>query len=102
MKRAMIAVTTSVALLGSAQLAAAADGKEVYDKNCAACHTKGIAGAQKITDKEKWAPLVKQGADALTAVVIKGKGAMPPRGGGASLSDADVKAAVEYIMQQVK
>jgi cytochrome c5 len=102
MKRGMIVIATSMGLLGGAQLAAAADGKEVYDKNCASCHTKGIAGALKLTDKEKWAPVVKQGADALTAVVIKGKGVMPPRGGGASLSDADIKAAVEYIMQQVK
>lgn len=102
MKRAMIVITTSVALLGGVQLAAAADGKEVYDKYCGSCHTKGIAGALKLTDKEKWAPVVKQGADALTTSVIKGKGVMPPRGGGASLSDADVKASVEYIMQQVK
>ena len=102
MKRAMIVITTSAALLGGAQLAAAADGKEVYEKSCAGCHAKGIAGAQKLTEKDKWAPLVKQGVDALTATVIKGKGVMPPRGGGASLSDADVKAAVEYIVQQVK
>ena len=102
MKNAMIAITGSLALLGAAQLAAAADGKEVYEKNCAACHTKGIAGAQKITDKAKWAPVVKQGADAMTATVIKGKGAMPPKGGGASLSDADIKAAVQYIIEQTK
>jgi cytochrome c5 len=102
MKHALIVITTSAAILGSVQLAAAADGKDVYDKNCAGCHSKGIAGALKLTDKEKWAPVVKQGTDAMTAVVIKGKGIMPPRGGGASLSDADVKAAVEYIVQQVK
>ncbi len=102
MKHAMIVVSTAVGLLGGAQIAAAADGKEVYDKTCATCHGKGIAGALKLTDKEKWAPIVKQGVDALTASVIKGKGVMPPRGGGASLSDADIKASVEYIVQQVK
>lgn len=100
MKHAMIAITGSLALLGAAQLAAAADGKEVYEKSCAACHEKGIAGALKLSDKAKWAPIVKQGTDALTASVIKGKGAMPPKGGAAS--DADVKAAVEYIVQQTK
>lgn len=102
MKHALIVITTLAAILAGVQLAAAADGKDVYDKNCASCHTKGIAGALKLSDKEKWAPVVKQGTDAMTAVVIKGKGIMPPRGGGASLSDADVKAAVEYIVQQVK
>ena len=102
MKHAIISITISAALLGGAQLAAAADGKEVYDKSCAGCHEKGIAGALKLTDKEKWAPVVKQGSDALTASVIKGKGVMPPRGGSASLSDADIKASVDYIIQQVK
>ena len=100
MKNAMIAITGSLALLGAAQLAAAADGKEVYEKSCAGCHEKGIAGALKLSDKAKWAPIVKQGTDALTASVIKGKGMMPPKGGAAS--DADAKAAVEYIVQQTK
>lgn len=102
MKLAMVVITTSAALLCAPQIAAAADGKEIYDKSCAGCHSKGIAGAAKLTEKEKWAPLVKQGSDALTATVIKGKGVMPPRGGAASLSDADIKAAVDYIIQQVK
>ncbi|TMH37648.1 MAG: cytochrome c5 family protein [Betaproteobacteria bacterium] len=84
------------------QIAAAADGKEVYDKSCATCHAKGIGGALKLTEKDKWAPLVKQGPDALTATVIKGKGIMPPRAGSPSLSDADIKAAVDYMIQQVK
>lgn len=100
MKNAIIAITGSLALLGAAQLAAAADGKEVYEKSCAGCHNKGIGGAQKLTEKEKWAPIVKQGADAMTASVIKGKGMMPPKGGASS--DADIKAAVEYIIQQTK
>jgi cytochrome c5 len=91
-----------LALFGAAQVALAADGKDVYVKSCAPCHDKGMAGAQKLTEKDKWAPIVKQGADAMTATVIKGKGAMPPRGGTSSLSDADIKASVDYIIQQVK
>jgi cytochrome c5 len=51
-------------------------------------------------DKEAWAPLIKQGPDALTAVVMKGKAPMPPKGGAAS--EADVKAAVEYMLSQNK
>lgn len=100
MKLAMTVVTASVALLLASPIAAAADGKEVYEKACATCHEKGIGGAFKLSEKAKWAPLVKQGPDALTASVIKGKGVMPPKGGAAS--DADVKAAVDYIVQQVK
>ena len=49
-----------------------------------------------------WEPRLKQGNDALVASVIKGKGAMPPKGGNASLADADIKAAVEYLVTQIK
>ena len=102
MKLVTMTLITSAALLCAAPPAAAADGKAIYDKSCAGCHDKGIAGALKLSDKAKWAPLIKQGVDALTASVIKGKGVMPPKGGAASLSDADIKASVEYIAQQVK
>jgi cytochrome c5 len=54
----------------------------------------------KMGDKEAWAPLIKQGADALTASVVKGKPPMPPKGGAAN--EGDVKAAVEYIISQSK
>ena len=82
--------------------AAAAEGKDVYTKACSVCHIAGVAGAPKLTEKAKWALLFKNGPAALTAAVIKGKGAMPPRAGNASLSDADIKAAVGYIESQSK
>lgn len=71
-----------------------ADGAAVYNANCAACHNNM---KPKIGDKDAWAPLIKEGTDALVASTIKGKGMMPPRGGKANLSDADIKDAVEYI-----
>jgi cytochrome c5 len=73
------------------------DGKAVYTAACAACHAAGIAGAPKAGDKAAWAPRLKTGMDALYASSLKGKGAMPAKGGNASLSDADVKAAVDYL-----
>lgn len=82
--------------------AAAVDGKGVYDKVCMACHAAGVAGAPKTGDKAAWAPRIKQGTDALYAAAIKGKGAMPPKGGGAQLSDAEIKAAVDYLVGQSK
>lgn len=78
---------------------AAADGKEVYAKTCAACHA---VMPPKIGDKAAWAPRIQAGTEALVASVIKGKGAMPPRGGKSALSDADIKAAVEYMVAQSK
>jgi cytochrome c5 len=81
---------------------AAADGKQVYDTTCTACHTPGVAGAPKVGDKAAWAPRVQQGMDTLVQSAIKGKNAMPPKGGNGSLSDAQVRAAVEYMVSQAK
>ena len=77
--------------------AAAADGKAVYEKTCAGCHS---AMAPKTGDKAAWAARIKKGAAALTASVMKGKGPMPPKGGAAS--EAEIKAAVAYMISQVK
>ena len=79
----------------------AADGKSVYDKSCMACHAAGVAGAPKLGDKAAWAPRIKQGMDVLYANSIKGKGAMPPKGTYAG-PEADVKAAVDYMVGQSK
>jgi cytochrome c5 len=81
---------------------AAAGGKDVYDKVCTACHSAGVAGAPKFGDKAAWAPRVKEGKDHLYASALKGKGAMPPKGGNPALSDADVKAAVDYMVSAAK
>jgi cytochrome c5 len=81
---------------------AAGGGKAVYDATCQACHAAGVAGAPKLGDKAAWAPRLGTGAAALTASVIKGKNAMPPKGGNPSLSDGDIKAAVDYMVSQSK
>ena len=75
-----------------------ADGKAIYEKVCAVCHAAGVAGAPKTGDKAAWAPRIKQGTDALYAASIKGKGAMPPKGGAMQLPDADIKSAVDYLV----
>jgi cytochrome c5 len=82
--------------------AAAADGKAVYDKTCFACHNQSVAGSPRLGDKEAWAPRIKQGGDALVQSVVKGKGAMPPKAGNPSLTDAQIKAAVDFMVSQVK
>lgn len=77
--------------------AAAADGKAVYNANCAVCHNYL---PPKLGDKAAWAPRLKQGTDALVAAVVKGKGTMPPKAGKPGLSENDIKAAVEYMVTQ--
>lgn len=96
------APVAAVAAAGDAGKPAAADGKAVYDANCQACHAAGVAGAPKLGDKAAWGPRLGAGAAALTASAIKGKNAMPPKGGNASLADGDVKAAVDYMVSQSK
>lgn len=86
------------AVAASAPKSAAPDAAKIYASACAACHAAGIAGAPKFGDKAAWAPRAKSGVDALTATVIGGKGAMPPRGGVATATDADLRATVEYML----
>ncbi len=80
---------------------AAGAGEALYKQACSVCHVAGVAGAPKFADKAAWAPRVGLGLEGLTASVIKGKGAMPPKGGSAA-SDADIKAAVQYMLAAVK
>jgi cytochrome c5 len=80
----------------------AADGKAVYDKVCFACHAQSVAGSPRLGDKAAWAPRIKTGLDTLMQSVLKGKSAMPPRGGNPSLSDAEIRAAVEFMVGQSK
>jgi cytochrome c5 len=80
----------------------AANGKKTYDAVCAMCHAAGVAGAPKTGDKAAWKPRIAQGKDALYTSALKGKNLMPPKGGAASLPDADIKAAVDYLVSQAK
>ena len=80
--------------------AAGQGGEAVYSKACIACHSTGVAGAPKVGDKAAWEPRLAQGMDTLVSTALKGKGAMPPKGGHASLSDAEIKAAVEYMLEK--
>lgn len=96
MKPVFFVIGAMAVLVVSSQVTAA-DGQAVYEKSCKGCHS---AMQPKTGDKAVWAPLIKQGAEALTASVIKGKGMMAPKGG--ATTDADAKAAVEYMISQSK
>lgn len=86
----------------AAGAALAADGKAVYEATCVACHATGVANAPKLGDKAAWAPRVAAGKDALVKAVVTGKGAMPPKAGNANLAEADIKAAVDYMLAGIK
>jgi cytochrome c5 len=86
----------------SAKTAAKADGKKVFEGTCIACHGTGVAGAPKFGDKAQWAPHLAHGKDELYHSALNGKNAMPPKGGNATLSDDEVRAAVDYMTGAVK
>jgi cytochrome c5 len=77
-------------------------GEKLYKQACAACHIAGVAGAPKFADKTAWAPRIATGMDAMVAAVIKGKGIMPARGGAANASDAELRAATQYMVDAAK
>jgi len=77
-------------------------GKKTYDTRCASCHATGVAGSPKFGDKAAWAPFISTGMDTMLAVAIKGKGAMPPKGGCMDCSDAQLKAAIQYMVDAAK
>lgn len=80
------------------------DGKKIFGSVCSLCHAAGVAGAPKPGDKADWGPRIAQGTDVLYKHAIEGftgaKGMMPARGGSATLSDDEVKAAVDYMVAQ--
>ena len=82
------------------------DGQQVYQATCVACHDAGIAGAPKLGDKGQWAKRIAKGLDTLYASAVNGvqgsAGAMPAKGGNPALSNAEVKAAVDYMVAQSK
>lgn len=95
--------------VGTAPVAVAssgADGKGTYTSACFACHGTGAAGAPKLGDKGAWKSRIAQGEGTLFDHSINGftgkTGIMPPKGGNMSLSDAAVKAAVQYMVDGSK
>lgn len=76
-------------------------GEKLYKSSCMACHSTGAANAPKIGNKKVWEPLLAKGLDEMTEIAVKGKGAMPARGG-TKADDATLRAAVEYMVSTVQ
>ena len=95
----LISVAAAASLAFGASAAQAADGQAVYAKRCAMCHSKI---PPKFGDKAAWAPRIKNGVDVLVAASVKGKGKMPPQVGKTGLTEAEVRAAVEYMVAHSK
>jgi cytochrome c5 len=80
-----------------------ADAKSDFESRCTACHGFGIAGAPKLGDIEAWKGRIDKGMDVLYDSAINGinsaTGSMPARGGFAALSDEQLIAIVDYMVE---
>lgn len=78
----------------------AAMGQQITTAVCATCHAKGMLNAPVIGNAEDWAPRIEKGLETLYDHAINGFKNMPARGGRGSLSDDEVKAAVDYMVAE--
>ena len=99
-------VITAIAFLSSGAARADSPGESTYKSGCGFCHDAGTAGAPKLGAASHWSARGAQGNDKLYEHSIKGfqgsKGFMPAKGGNGTLADADVKAAVDFMLSKVK
>ena len=96
-----VAAAATVAAAAPAKAEAGGAVPALYTQMCQTCHAAGVAGAPKLGDKAAWAPRLALGIDGLTASAIKGKNAMPPKGG-STASEAEIKTVVAYMVSSVK
>lgn len=108
-RAAMLAAQEAAAKAAAAQVAygGTTDGKTLYDQLCHSCHTSGIAGAPVLGNKAMWGPRIAQGLETLVKHAIEGYHGpdgnfMPPKGGNPALTDAQVQAAVKWMVEQAK
>jgi cytochrome c5 len=87
---------------GTGMSGAAEQGQMVYQKSCSSCHATGVDGAPKLGDQAAWESRLAKGKEQLLQSVLKGKGKMPPKGGALSLSEAEIRAAVDYMIDQAR
>ena len=97
----LIQPVASVSLVAAPAVAAGSrTGEQIYTAVCGACHGSGVAGAPKAGDKAAWGPRLGAGLEGLAKSAAAGKGAMPPRGGAADLTDDELKRAVAFLANQ--
>jgi cytochrome c5 len=78
-----------------------AEGSVLYKQACYTCHDSGLVKAPRLGDKAAWAPRLSKEIESLIQTVIRGKGAMPPRGG-TQYTDAQIKQIIKFMLSKVK
>lgn len=102
----IVCLTVASAAYAGGHSTATPSGEKVFEANCANCHTGGFGGfftgAPKVGKKSAWEGLLPKGVDGLTATTIAGIGEMAERGGCTTCTDAEIRAAVEYMVEKSK
>lgn len=98
--RWMLPLTLLLGLAGCTGETSSDPGERTYTRYCFSCHAAGIAGAPAAGDQEAWAPRVAKGPAALLEATIAGvPPGMPPRGLCSECSDAELAAAIDYMIE---
>lgn len=95
-------IPNAASTAGSGNGSGARSGKTIVQTFCASCHGTGAAGAPKMGNKDDWAPRLAKGTDTLVKHATEGFNAMPPKGLCMDCSNEEIRAAVEYLIAQVK
>jgi cytochrome c5 len=102
----IMCLSISSAALAGGHSSAVTSGQDVFTTNCESCHSGGIggffSGAPDVDDESDWEALRPKGIDGLTATTIAGIGDMAARGGCATCTDDEIRAAIEYMLEQIE
>ena len=104
---AQAAAAAAAAASAAAQVAygGTLDGSVIYGNLCAGCHTSGAGGASKMV-RADWTARLAQGADTLHRHAIEGftgaTGVMPAKGGNPALTDEQVIATVDWMVENLE
>jgi cytochrome c5 len=85
---------------GTGATTSVGQGEEIYKQTCSSCHATGVAGAPKTGDAQAWSSRIAKGEEQMVQNAINGIGAKPPKGGNPSLSEEEIRAAVNYRIEQ--
>lgn len=79
-----------------------AQGEVIYTSSCKVCHAQGINGAPILGNKKMWAKRAGQGLPTLVQHASQGVGLMPAKGGNDTLTEQDIRSAVQFMLSRLK
>ena len=101
---ALLGLTTTGIVVADSHSTPDRSGEEVFEANCANCHSGGIggffSGAPEVGDEDDWEPLIPKGVNGLTTTTLAGIGDMEARGACTTCTDEEIRASIEYMLEE--